>query len=186
MKLDDAIAVAAHEMLVLRISVIMFEKRPVAHVEPTEQTGIHELGQRSINSRTADSQAGVFQVIDQLLGVEMVVALKDMTHEIALLAGKSLLLRSAGEVFSKLVFRRLTDGNGLQCHGLRPSRNTTKVPLPAIIRPEGMTIHMSGVIQVVIATPSKDVTVGPFGRLPPRAAPACHRFRRRSVGECGK
>ena len=122
LKLDHLAALFAVQVLVLRIAVIVFVERPRSDLQPAQQARVDELGERAIDRRPADADAGLFHVVDELLGVEMVVLAEDVMDHVALLAGEALRPRTAGEVLAELVFRTLRHGDGWQLHGAIPLR----------------------------------------------------------------
>src|SRR5262249_51330856 len=65
-------------------------------------------------------QAGLAHVVDQLVGVEVVVLAEDVLDHVPLLLGEALRAWAAGEVLPELVFRGLRNGHGWQRqrHGL--------------------------------------------------------------------
>jgi hypothetical protein len=126
LKLDHFTALLAHEMLVLRIPVIVFEKGACPKVEPAQQACVHEFGQGPVNCCAANIETGRLQVVDQLIGVEMMMSRKNVLDEFALLVGEPLSARPAGQILAELVFGRLgyVDGrkgqrtNSLEENGL--------------------------------------------------------------------
>jgi hypothetical protein len=104
LKLDHLPALRADEMLVLRVSIIVLKKRACPKVEPPQKTSIHELGQGPIDGGTADIEPSGLQVVDQLIGVEMMMTRKNVLDKFALLVGKPLGARPTGQILAELFF----------------------------------------------------------------------------------
>ena len=76
-------------MLVLRVAVVMFVKRSTPHIEFSQQAGIDEFSQGSVDSRSADMPFQAFsrEPLDQLVRVEVVVLAEDFVDQVAPLFG---------------------------------------------------------------------------------------------------
>src|SRR5487761_1070600 len=82
-ELDQLAAPLAVQMVVLRIAVIVFIDLPALEVHFAQQAGLDQLAQRAINRGTAHgAAAGDFaQLAQQLVGVEVIVAAKDLFYD---------------------------------------------------------------------------------------------------------
>jgi hypothetical protein len=109
-------AKGAAEMFVLRIAIIMFVDHARAKLKSPEKAGVHELGQCAINGRTAHLEAGFFQVVNELLGVEVIVARKDVLDHMPLLVRKALGAWPACQVLAELAFGALGNFDRWQLH----------------------------------------------------------------------
>jgi hypothetical protein len=88
-----------------------------AEFQAAEQPGIDQLGEGAVDRGPADAELLLLQVINLLVGVEMVVLAEDVPDHVALLFGVALRPGPAGQVLAELVFRRLRYGNRWQGHG---------------------------------------------------------------------
>ena len=120
LKLDDLVAAFADEVIVLRVAVVVFIVGSQADFQPAEHSGFHEFGQSAVDGRPADLQAPGFQVIDELLGIEMIVFFENKAHEIALLIGVALGLRPGGQELPKFLFGSLRNRDGGERHLRNP------------------------------------------------------------------
>jgi len=105
-KLDQPIALLAMQMIVLGIAVVVLVNGPASQRHAAEQSGVHQLGERPIDGGPADAGIVFFgrQLRQQLIGVKMIVAVKDLVHNDPTLARGTLL--SALKIFFKALFRR--------------------------------------------------------------------------------
>jgi len=117
LKFDHLAAALAVHVLVLRIAVVMLVEHPRAQFQATQQAGVHQLGERSIDGGPADREAGPLHVIDELLGVEVVVLGEDEAYHVALLAGEALGLGPAGKILPELGLGTLRNFDRSQLNG---------------------------------------------------------------------
>src|SRR5947209_7117373 len=121
LELDHLVALVAVEMLVLRVAIVVLVVGARAQLELAEQAGVDELRQRAIDRGSADLEVGPFQLVDELVGVEVAVALENVVDHLALLPGVALRARAAREVLAELVDRTLRYRHGWQLHAFLPS-----------------------------------------------------------------
>src|ERR1051325_3435887 len=100
-------ALLAVEMIVLRVAVIVLEDGAFAEIDAAQETRVHELVERAIHGRPADAEALHLHLVDQLIGVEVIVLAEDVSHHVALLRGEPLRTRPARQVLAEFFFRRL-------------------------------------------------------------------------------
>ena len=81
LELDHRPALLADQMVVERITVVVVEDRARAELDPPEEAGVDQLGERAVNGCPADILAGRLQVLDQLFGVEVRVLGEDVRDE---------------------------------------------------------------------------------------------------------
>ena len=107
-ELDDPIAGRAVQVVMSGVAIIVFECASVGEPEFAEQTGFDEEPQRPVDSRTADALTGVMQVADQLVGIEVLVGMKDMVDQHAPALGQ--FLTANLQELAKLLDRGVGDG----------------------------------------------------------------------------
>ena len=107
LELDHAAALLAIHVLVLRVAVVVFVEHARPQLQPPQQAGINQLGKRAVDGGPADLEACPLHVVDQLLGIKVIVLGKDEPHHVALLPRKALRPGPAGQVFAKFVLGRL-------------------------------------------------------------------------------
>ena len=90
LELDHLAALPAAQVLVLRVAVVVFVVHARPQLQAAQQAGVHELGQGPVDRGPADVEAGPFHVIDELVGVEMMVLAEDEPHHVALLVREAL------------------------------------------------------------------------------------------------
>jgi len=120
LKLDFLIALLADKVLMLRVAVIVFVEHARPEIESAQQARVHQLAERAVNGRPFRLEPSPFHVIDELIGVEVVVLAEDIANHIALLVSVALRARPAGKIFAKLVFRALRHCDRWQMHGSSP------------------------------------------------------------------
>lgn len=83
MKLDQRVAGLTMQMVVLGIAVVMLIDSPAAEDHFAEQTGIDQLRQGAIDGRPTHTAMffGVRQVGEQLIGIEVLVALRHLLDD---------------------------------------------------------------------------------------------------------
>lgn len=91
LKLDQLITHRAMQMVMLRIAIIVLINGPATEIHATQQAGVDQFVERSINGRSAHLRAlGLGSEVDnQLFRVEMVVALKNVIDKNPPLLGDS-------------------------------------------------------------------------------------------------
>ncbi len=72
-KLDHPVARSAMQVVVGRVPVVVLEGTPVRQPKLAQQARLDQQAKCSIDRRPADLLAGVVQVADQLVGVEVLV-----------------------------------------------------------------------------------------------------------------
>ena len=123
-------------MLVLRVAVVVLVEHARPHLQAAQQAGVHQLGQGAVDRRPADPEAGPLHVVDELVGVEMVVLAEDVAHHVALLFREALRPRTAGQVLPELVFRTLRHFHRWQLHGQSSSTAQRRREALARVRSE--------------------------------------------------
>jgi hypothetical protein len=108
----------AHQVFMLRISVIMVVDRSCANFNSLQQARFHQLGKSSVNGGPADTNPFGFELIQQLLGIEVAMPREDMANQLPLGRGVPLRRLPTGQVLPESVFRCLTHGKALQRHWL--------------------------------------------------------------------
>ncbi len=70
-------------MIVLRIAIVELVDRPAIQLKTLQQSGIDEFTQRPVNRRGADIVlfAATGQSVNQLVGIKMVMLLKDSVDQ---------------------------------------------------------------------------------------------------------
>ena len=79
LKLDHLAALLAAHVFVLRIAVVVFVEHARPDFQAAQQTGIDEFVQGAIYRCPADAETGALQIVDQLLGIEMMVLAENVT-----------------------------------------------------------------------------------------------------------
>jgi hypothetical protein len=102
LEFDHLAALPAIQVLVLRVAIVVLIKHAWANFQPPQQTGVYELGQSPINGCPGHGQARPLHIINELLGVEVVMLGENVPDHVPLLVGKSLGFGPAGKVFAKL------------------------------------------------------------------------------------
>ena len=118
LKLDHFAALFTAHVFVLRIAVIVFVVHARAQLQSAQQAGIDQFAQGAIDRGPANAETGAFHVVDQLVGIEVMVLAENEAHHVALLAGEPLRTWTAGQVFAEFGFRTLRNGYSGQFHGL--------------------------------------------------------------------
>ena len=82
LKFDQSIALRTMQVVMLWISIIVFEHSPAAQIQSPQQSGLHQFIQRSIHRGAAHMTrlARRRQLIDQRLGIEMIMVAEDMIN----------------------------------------------------------------------------------------------------------
>src|SRR4051794_27283926 len=111
LKLDDLMARVAKHVLVLGIAVIMLVIRARAEIEAPKKARVDELAESAINGRPAHAKAGVFHLVDQLVGVEVIMLAEDKANHVALLTRVALRPRPRHQILPKFFFGRLGNFN---------------------------------------------------------------------------
>ena len=112
LELDHRPARLAHQVLVLWVPVVVLVVRLRPDLQLPEHPGIDQLGQGAVDGRPGDRQPGLFQVLGQLVGVEVAVAGEDVLDQVLLLAGEPLGDGSAGQELPELLDRGLANMDG--------------------------------------------------------------------------
>src|SRR5262245_15211944 len=107
-------------MLVLRVAIVVLIVHAGADIELAQEAGVHELAESAVDGGPAYLKALALHLFDQAVGVEMIVFAEDIVDHVALLLGKALRARSAGEVFPKLLQRTLRNFDAGQMHAETP------------------------------------------------------------------
>src|SRR5438105_3681476 len=107
-------------MLVLRITVIVLEVGLAADLQLAQHAGVDQFGQRAIDRGPAHIEARVFEILDELIGVEMAMPGEDVLDQVLLLLGKSLRRRTAGQILAELIHGRLRHLHGRKRHEITP------------------------------------------------------------------
>lgn len=91
LELEQLATTCAVQMVVLRVTVIVFVDRASLELEAFQQPGVDKFTQRTIDRRAADIVLGPFarQAVNQFVGIKMVVMAKDLIHQRFPLAGLS-------------------------------------------------------------------------------------------------
>ena len=128
-KFDDAVAHRAVQMVVRGIAVIVFVSASIRQAKLAQQARLDQQPQRPVNGGAADSLAGVVQVANQLVGVEVLVGIENMADQCTPGAGQ--LLAPNLEKFAKFLLR--SRGNG-QRHkffsGVSATRRSSRSLVP--------------------------------------------------------
>lgn len=110
-ELDDTIADRTVQMVVRRIAVVVLIRRAVGQTELTQESGLDKQPERSVDRGTADRMSRIMHVADELVGVEMLVRVKDLAHQNA--SGFRQLFAPDFQEFTKL--RLWAFGHGKWC-----------------------------------------------------------------------
>jgi hypothetical protein len=116
LELDHLATRSADEMLVLRVAVVVLVIDLGADIQLAKHPRIHQLGKCPVDRGPAHIQAGIVQVLDQSVGIEMAMPGEDVFDQVLLLAGEPLWVWPAGEVLAELVERGLGDTDSRQGH----------------------------------------------------------------------
>jgi hypothetical protein len=83
LELQQAVALGAMEMVVLRIAVIVLVDGPPVEHKLAEQPSVDKLRKRPIDRRPADVPRlpGLRQLLHQLVGIKVLVVAEDMVHQ---------------------------------------------------------------------------------------------------------
>ena len=80
-ELDDPVADRTVKMVMRRVTVVVLVGSAVGQAKLTQQTGLDEQPQGSINRCTADRMPSIMYVTDKLVGVEMLVRVKNLANQ---------------------------------------------------------------------------------------------------------
>ena len=105
---DHSVALGAMEVVVRRISVIVFVGGPIGEPELAEQSCFDEEPERAIHGRAANPPACLVKVDNEFVGIEVLVIVKDVAYQYA--PRLSELLAPDLEKLAELVFRAVNDG----------------------------------------------------------------------------
>src|SRR5207249_1518120 len=117
LELNHGVAALALQVLVLRVAVVVLVAHPRPDLQAAQEAGVEQLGQGAVDGGPADLEAGLLDVVDELVGVEVVVTAEDVADQVALLSGEALRPGPAGQVLAELVFGTLRHGDRWQLHG---------------------------------------------------------------------
>ena len=116
-ELDDPVARRAVQVIVGRVAVVVLERAAIGQPQLAEQPGFDQQPQRPIDRRAADLVTGVVQVANQLVGIEVLVGIEDMTDQDP--PGLGQLLAADLQEFAEFLDRRLRNRHGSQLIALR-------------------------------------------------------------------
>jgi len=123
LKLDHLLANTADKMLVLRVAVVVLVIGFGPDFQLAQHAGIDEFRQRPIDGCPANVEPGFFEILAQLIGIEVAMVRKNLLDQIALLVGKPLGRGPTDKVFAEFFNWRLSDLNGRQRHDAAPQAN---------------------------------------------------------------
>lgn len=101
LELNHSTALFAQEVVVKGVTVVVVVNDAVAQFDAAEQPSVDQLGQGAVDGGPADPPPRMFEFVDQLLGIEVVMPGKYMLEQLALLFGEPLRFRPAGQVFAE-------------------------------------------------------------------------------------
>ena len=119
-ELDDCIAFGALQVIVRRITIIVLVGGPVGQAEFAEQARLDQETQSPVDRRSAHPAAGIVHVGDQLVGVEMLVRVKDVADEDATRLGQ--FLAANFQKLAELLFRAFGNQEWAKGLGIRHKR----------------------------------------------------------------
>ena len=132
-ELDDRVALGAMQVVVRRVAVVVLVGGPVGQPELAEQARLDQEPKGPVDRRPADPAAGVVQVGDQLVGVEVLVRVEDVADQDPPRLGQ--LLAPDLEELAELLLRALRDQRAGRGRRGRPRAFVLgRRPGPAAIR----------------------------------------------------
>src|SRR5437899_2756603 len=127
LEFDDFAALLTDQVFMGRVAVIVLVEHARSELQPAQQARVHQLRKRPVDRCPANAEASLLHIVDELLGVEMVVLGKDEVDHVALLIGRALRLGPAGQIFPKLALGTVRHFHGGQLHSQTSSICHTRV-----------------------------------------------------------
>ena len=114
-ELDDPVADGTVQMVVRRVAVVVLVRSAVGEAKLTQQAGLDEQPEGSIDRCTADRMPSIMHIADKLVGVEMFVRVKNLANQNA--SGFRQLFAPDFQKFTKFCLRAFGHGNWCQFVG---------------------------------------------------------------------
>jgi hypothetical protein len=80
-ELDDSIARRAVQVIVSRVPIVVLERTSIRQSQLAQESGFDQQAQGPVHGRAADLVAGIVKIAKELIGVEVLMGVENMTDK---------------------------------------------------------------------------------------------------------